>query len=301
MKKVIICLVTAGILFHYNLFAENLLKHRFLAGCYSKGNVCIIDKEGKIEWKCEIGNDVQDTWLLPGGNILVSYIHGVKEIDKSKKVVWEYKVPKEPYVEIHSAQPLDNGNILIAECGTKRLIEIDRKGKIQKEIKLKTDQECHLQFRSARKTARGTYWVAFLGDSKVEEVDGEGKVLRTIKLEEKKKSAHAVVELPNGNILVTTGYSSGIKEINRYGDVVWEISKNDIANAGVKKVGYAAGVQRLPNGNTVLSVYCGNPQFIEITPDKKIISTYFNKKLGHISSVNILDEKIISGKREILR
>jgi len=272
-----------------------------MVACYSQGRVCIIGTDGKIEWECYIGPAVQDIWSLPNKNILVSYRDGVKEVNRDKKVVWEYNTKKEDRVEIHSAQPLENGNILICECGLKRLIEVNRSGKIVKEVKLNTEQNCHLQFRSARKTKRGTYLVAFLGDSMIQEIDGNGEILKTIHLAQKAKSAHAVFELPNGHILTTTGYSKGIKEFNEKGEVFWEISKSEIKSAGVEKTGYAAGVERLSNGNTVLSVYCGTPQFIEITPDKKIVWSYYNKDLGHISAVNILDENIVSGKQGVLR
>jgi antitoxin component YwqK of YwqJK toxin-antitoxin module len=302
MKKTIICLIVAAtLLFHSNLSAQKQVRHRFMVACFSQGRVCIIGKDGKIEWECKIGNAVQDIWMLPNGNILVSYTQGVKEINKDKKVVWEYKTKQEGPLEIHSAQPLKNGNILICECGPKRLIEVNRSGKIVKEIKAETKKSCHLQFRSARKTKQGTYLVAFLGDSMIKELDESGKVLKKIHLAERDKSAHAVLELPNGNILATTAYSKGIKEFDCDGKLLWEVSKKDISDAGVKKVGYAAGIHRLPNGNTVLSMYHGDPQLIEITPDKKIIWSYFNKDLGNISSVNILDEEVISAQKEILR
>jgi hypothetical protein len=48
--------------------------------------------------------------------------------------MWEYKADKNS--EVHSCQPLSNGHVLILECGSSRLMEVDRDVKIAKEIKL---------------------------------------------------------------------------------------------------------------------------------------------------------------------
>ena len=54
--------------------------------------------------------------MLPNGNVLFSHRSGAKEVTLHKEVVWEYKGPEG--VEIHAAQPLADGNVMIIECGT---------------------------------------------------------------------------------------------------------------------------------------------------------------------------------------
>jgi hypothetical protein len=61
--------------------------------------------------------------MLPGGNILFAYRNGVKEVTPGKEVVWEYSAPAS--AEVHSAQPLPDGKVLVVECGTKRIVEVD--------------------------------------------------------------------------------------------------------------------------------------------------------------------------------
>src|SRR5882724_7007954 len=108
---------------------------RFLNCDYNGGHVSIVAADGSIEWQVDAKNP-QDCWLLPNGNILFAYLNGAKEMTRDKQVVWEYKAPEK--VECHAAQPLPNGNVLVVECGTSRIIEVDRKGEIAKEIKLTT-------------------------------------------------------------------------------------------------------------------------------------------------------------------
>ena len=100
---------------------------RFLNCDYNGGHVSIVAADGSIEWQVDAKNP-QDCWMLPNGNVLFAYLNGAKEVTKDKQVVWEYKAPEK--IECHAAQPLPNGNVLIVEGGTSRIIEVDRQGKI---------------------------------------------------------------------------------------------------------------------------------------------------------------------------
>ena len=61
------------------------------------------------------------------------------------------------------------------------------------------------------------------------------------------------------------------------------------------------GVQRLPNGNTVVSWYGGNPQFFEITPEKKGVWQAYDKRLSAISGLFLLNVKGDATKGEVLK
>lgn len=248
----------------------------------------IISAKGDIEWTVEGLKTIQDSWLLENGNYLFSHRRGIKEIAPDRTVVWEYNVPRG--AELHSVQPLPNGKLLACECGTKRLIELDRTGTISKEIPLQTDQKTHLQFRTARKTSRGTYLVAFVGDSKVQEVDGTGAILNQWVTSAKPKCAHGVQDLPNGHLLVSTGNDGGVNEFDASGKRVWNLTKEDLLKAGAISTGYAGGIQRLPNGNTLVAMLKGNPQFFEVTPAKKIVWQYYNPEIGGMAGFRLLDQ-----------
>jgi len=266
--------------------------HPFLCCDYGGGKVCVVSAEGKIEWQWDCKSP-QDCWKLPNGNILFCYINGAMEVTPDKKVVWEYKqelkamshvvqkkkdgttVEKdvEQGVECHACQPLPDGNVMIVECGTSRIIEVDRNGKITKEIKLHTapNIRLHNQFRGTRKLANGHYTVCFKGEGRIVELDGDGKEVRSIKVP---GDPHEAVTLPDGHMLVTCGDGHKVIEFDADGKSVWELNENDLPGNTLRLM---AGCQRLPNGNTVFCVYLGHghigeqPQVIEVTRDKKVV------------------------------
>lgn len=285
----------------FSLQAE-AVKHRFLCCDYSGDQVCLVSDEGKIEWRVEAKRP-QDCWLLPNGNILFAYVGGAKEVTPSKEVAWEYKAP-EKGVECHAAQPLPSGHVLIVECGTSRLIEVDREGKIAKEIPLVTKPEIklHNQFRGARKLANGHYIVVFKGEGKIVELDAEGKVLREQNVP---GDPHEAIVLKNGNWLVTCGDGHQVVEVNPAGEVVWTLQENDLPNNPLRLM---AGAQRLPNGNTVICNYLGhghlgeNPQVYEVTPDKKLVWSFGDHaNFKTINQIQILDTPVDVLHGEIYR
>ena len=265
--------------------------HPFLCTDYNGGRVCRVSLDGKIEWEYHCKNP-QDCWQLPNGNVLTCYVNGAAEVTPDQKVVWEYKAPEK--VEVHSCQPLSNGRVMIVEGGTSRIIEVDRQGKIAKEIKLATAAKIttHNQFRGTRKTKDGHYLVCFKGAGKVVELDSDGRVVREVKVD---GDPHEVVQLPNKNLLITCGDGHKAIEVNPKGNVVWELNENDLPGNPLRLM---AGCQRLPNGNTVFCNYLGHghigqqPQFFEITPDKKIVWQFRDdQQFKTINQVQMLDVK----------
>ena len=280
--------------------ASALAAPRFLCCDYNGGHVSIVAADGSVEWQVDAKNP-QDCWLLPNGNILFAYLNGAKEITRDKQVVWEYKAPEK--IECHAAQPLPNGNVLVTEVGTSRIIEVDREGKIAKEIKLTTtEQKPHNQFRGTRKLANGHYLVCFKGEGKVVELDGDGKVLREVKVP---GDPHEVVQLPNKNLLITCGDGHKVEEVDPQDKVVWELNENDLPGNPLRLM---AGCQRLPNGNTLFCVYLGHghigeqPMVLEVTPDKKVVWEFADH--AHFKTINQIQSLDVPGdvtKGEILR
>jgi len=246
--------------------------HPFLCCDYSGGKVCVVSADGKIEWQYDCKNP-QDCWRLPNGNILLCHVSGAIELTPDKKTVWEYKAPTDVKVEVHACQPLPDGRVMVVECGTSRIIEVDREGKIAKEIKLTTapDVKLHNQFRGTRKLANGHYLVTFKGEGKIVELDSEGKTVRTVKVP---GDPHGAFALPDGHLLVTCGDGHTALEFDAQEKIVWQLNENDLPGNPLRLV---AGAQRLPNGNTVFCVYLGHghigeqPQVIEVTRDKKVV------------------------------
>jgi hypothetical protein len=288
--KTLIPLVLLGLSTMAPLPAAESVRHRFLCCDYSGGQVCIVGADGKLEWRIE-ARQPQDCWMMPNGNILFAYRNGAKEVTLGKEVVWEYAAPES--VEVHSCQPLPDGNVLVVECGTKRLIEVDRAGKIVREVPLVPGPKVgtHGQFRGARKLANGNYVVTYMTDRKVAEVDPTGRVVREQTVP---GNPHEIVPLKNGHWLVTCGDGHQVVELDAKGEVVWSVQENELPENPLRLM---AGIQRLPNGNTILCNWLGhghigkNPHLYEVTPGKQLVWSYADHQLFKtINQVHVLDD-----------
>lgn len=276
-------------------------RHPFACTDYSQGKVFLVGADGKAEWTYDARN-CNDLWVLPNGNLLFNTGHGVREVTREKKVVFDYQSKS----EIYACQRLENGNTFVGECNAGRLLEMQPDGKIVKEIRLLPEGKDggHSYIRNARKLANGRYLVSHYGEQIVREYDGEGKVAREIPAA---GGPHSAVRLPNGNTLVACGDRPGgsrVFEVDDAGKTVWEVTSADL---GGIKLAFMAGVQRLPNGNTVMSNWLGHgkfgtaPHLVEVTADKKVVWTFADHQaMKTISSVQLLDIPGDVTKGEIL-
>ena len=260
-------LLVSFVLLHANVSAA----HRFLCTDSYGGKVAVVAADGKVEWEFACQHP-QDCWALANGNYLFCHAHGAIEMTPLKVIVWEYKAPDK--TEVHACQPLSDGRVLVVECGSSRIVEVGRDGNIAKEIKLTPPPAAvSLQdlYRGVRKTSDGHYLVCRKGEHRVEELDGEGKSLRTIPVP---GDVHEVVQLPNKHLLISCGDGHKLIELDEKEKNVWEVNENDIPGNPLRLM---AGLQRLPNGNTIFCNYLGHghvgeqPHFFELTPDKKVV------------------------------
>ena len=85
-------------------------------------------------------------------------------------------------------------------------------------------------------------------------------------------------------------------EVNAKGKIVWSVDNDDI---GEKLIDDACGVQRLPNGNTVITSYHAKGdrvKLLEITRDKKVVWRYSGMKAGfHHFQILTTNGKPVSG------
>ena len=264
--------------------------HPFACTDYTVGKVLIVSADGKVEWEYPASN-CNDLWVLPNGNLLFNTGHGVREVTREKQVVFDYQSKS----EIYACQRLTNGNTFIGECNGGRLIEVAPDGRIVKEVRLLPEGKDggHTYMRNARRLNNGHYLVTHYGEGVVSEYDAEGKLVRSIPAA---GGPHSVVRLPNGNTLITCGDQKGgsrVFEVDADGKTVWEVAGEELPGISLK---FIAGVQRLPNGNTVICNWLGHGQFgkaphlIEITPDKRVVWTFADHvTMKTISSVLLLD------------
>ncbi|MEQ2008896.1 MAG: PQQ-binding-like beta-propeller repeat protein [Limisphaerales bacterium] len=286
---------------------------RFLAGDDSTRRLAIIASDGTYEWELKIGG-IHDAHVLPNGNVLLQQgFQKIVEVAPDKSVVWEYDSGKMngnegKRVEVHAFQRVENGLTMIAESGPGRIIEVDKAGKIQREVKLKLNKpNAHSDTRLVRKTAAGTYLVAHEADGFVREYDGTGKVVWEYEVPlfgKPKKGGHgpeawgnslfSAVRLANGNTLIGGGNGHSVLEVTPAKEIVWKVEQNDLPGI---TLAWVTCVERLANGNTMIG-NChagpGNPQFIEVTKDKKVVWSFKDfKNFGNSMPV----QKVLGAKK----
>lgn len=268
------------------------IKHNFVCTDYTQGKVFIISEEENAVWEYPAMH-CNDVWMLPNGNILFNCGKGVKEVTRDKQIVFEYNSES----DIYACQRLSNGNTFIGESNSGKLLEVAPNGTIIRCVKLLPDSVDggYAFMRNARKLNNGNYLVAHYGIDMVREYNADGKMVLEFPI---KGGPHSVVRLPDGNTLVACSDHNGepkVVEFDHSGKVVWQVLKNDLPGIELK---FMTGLQRLPNGNTVMTNWLGHNQFgqaphaIEVTHDKKVVWFYSDSSfIQTMSSIQLIDEE----------
>lgn len=292
--------------------AADPVAHRVLAADRGTGTVAIIAPDGKVEWAFANKHDVHDLHLLPNGNLLTHTSHTtVVEVTPTKETVWKYEAkPKPGYtgrVEVHAFQRLADGTTMVAESGNSRIVEVDRDGKILKEVALKVAKsDAHRDTRMVRKLTNGNYLVCHEGEGCVREYDPAGRVAWEYKLDlggRPRSNGHGpeghgvevfgAVRLTNGNTLIAGGNNNRVLEVTTEGKVVWSVDQKELPGI---TLAWVTTLHVLPNGNVVIgNCHAGleNPQLIEVTRDKKVVWTFRDFKTfgNNLAAAQILDVK----------
>jgi hypothetical protein len=210
--------------------------------------------------------------------------------DEKKEIVWEYDASKRPenagkHVEVHAFQRLENGDTMIAESGSSRILEVSKDGTITKQFPMKVSaSNGHSDTRQVVKLKNGHYLAAHEHDGMVREYDAQGKVVweYAVPLFDRKpagghgpeafgNAVFGVQRLDNGNTLIGTGNGHSVIEVTSKGEIVWKIAQHDLAGI---ELAWVCSVERLANGNTrFVNCHAGpnNPQLIEVDKNKKLV------------------------------
>ncbi len=291
--------------------ADEAVGHRVLL--HGQQGLVIVEPDGEISWQMPWGG-IHDIAMLENGHILTRQGKTrVVEIDpESKSVVWQYDSGIEngnagKPVEIHAFERLANGNTMIAESGPARIIEVDRSGKLRREISLVTDHpSTHSDTRLVRKLGNGNYLVAHEADGKVREYDADGKVVWEYEVPMFGKSARgghgpdafgnslfSATRLENGNTLIGGGNGHCLLEVTPAKKIVREIHQDDLPGI---RLAWVTTVEVLDNGNWVFG-NChagpGQPILIEVAPEsKRVVWTLdrFDDFGNNVSNSTILQD-----------
>jgi outer membrane protein assembly factor BamB len=246
---------------------------------YGKNIVAICDADGKILWSHQTAGPKSghaghhDIQLLDNGNIL---FHDdwtkIIEMTLDKKVVWTYDSAtmngnQGKRVDVHAFRRLPNGNTMIAESGVGRIIEVDKDGKIQAEVKLQAGGRQNT--RMARKLDNGNYLVCAEDPGVVTEYNAKSEVVWEYPI---KTRVYGAIRLRNGNTLIASGGGASVVEVTREGKVVWEI-KDTVPGTKID-LKWTTSLTELGNGNFIVgNCHAGEkcPQIFEIARDWKVV------------------------------
>jgi hypothetical protein len=272
------------------------ITHRFLA---TGGETYIRDAGGKILWRYPQGS--RDGWVLPDGNVLLAVNKnvtfpggGAVIATPDGETVFAFKGTQS---EVNTVQPLDGGTILLTEAGDRpRILEVNRQGKVLKDVAIQAQtRDHHLQTRMTRKLANGHYLVPQLLDKVVREYTPEGKIVWEVKTPDMPFTA---IRLDNGNTLIGCTLGNLVIEVNPAGEIVWRLTNDDLPG---KPINDACGVQRLPNGNTVITSHHAKGdevKLLEVTRDKSLVWTHRDVSAPGVHHFQILQTngKAVEGR-----
>jgi outer membrane protein assembly factor BamB len=248
------------------------------------GRVLMLSPQGEVTWAHTAGN-VHDIWRLPNGNVLFAD-GNITEVTPDHRVVFEYKPENQKGGGAYSCQRLANGNTVVGENASGRVVEVDGNGRTVFSFTTRYDSKNeHHHMRMVRKLDNGNYLVCHSGDNLVREYRPDGSTA----WEKKTKAlAFAAVRLPNGNTLVST--LGQVTEYDADGGQVWEFAATDVPGTVIQNM---TGLQVLPNGNLVIGCYaaytkegqgCG---LFEITRGKKLVWRYVSPALRDTSMMGV--------------
>jgi hypothetical protein len=216
-----------------------------------------------------------DAWPMADGAVLVSYLPsprtakmgGVRLIAADKKTIFDF-----PYAdEIMSCQPMPNGNILINECDTGRITEIDRSGKSLRSFDLIAKGKGHQTARFIRLTPQNTVLVGECYSNKLREYDFTGKLIKEWDL----PMAYSASRLANGNTLISGYKPAQLAEVDPNGKTIWTLTSADLPDD--LNIGSFCESTRLANGNTLVACASRSSKpgprvvFLEVAPDKHVV------------------------------
>lgn len=262
-----------------------------------------IVRDGKVcfEYSLPLHDDwgriieFDDVRVLANGDIVYAAMSQIGIIDKDGKDVWKFVCPKG--TESHSCQPLDRDHVYFALNGVPGRIVIwnireDRK--VSEIIVPTAGTNTHGQFRHVRMTREGNFVTGLIHEQIVAEIDKDGRIVKSIP----GQKAWHVDKLPGGGYLIGGDNRGYVREFDRDGNMVWELTQKDVPFP----IYNLQTATRLASGNTLITSWvAGKPkelwpssvQFFEVTPEKEVVwkvSSWDNPDLGPCTYLDILDE-----------
>ena len=258
--------LTASLVVSSAVQAQDLL---LASASYGKNVIALCERDGSVLWQFKTGGPSRghtghhEIQMLKNGNIL---FHDdwdtVKELSLDGKIVWSYKSSN-----VHAFTRLADGNTMIAESATGRIIVVDKNGKLVSETPLGKDGRGST--RQAEVLANGNYLVCAERPGTVTEYNPKGEIVWEYEI---KTRVYGAIRLKNGNTLIGSGSGHSVVEVSPEKKVVWQI-KDTVPNTKIT-LAWTACLKELPNGHLIIgNCHAGpdSPQVFELDKNRKVV------------------------------
>lgn len=205
-----------------------------------------------------------------GGHVLVT--------DFSDRLIWEYA----GHLDIpHAAYPMPNGDVLIADTGDNRVIEVNRSSQIVWDSDnlgkghgvlgqgTMSDGRPLLYPNDAKPLANGHILISCRLQNRVIEITRTGQIVREI---DGLHGQHNPDLLKNGDVLIADSGADRVVEVNQRGNIVWQFGGE---SGGADILNWPRDANLLPNGH-ILITDSANDRLIEVTRSHRIVRRWTN-------------------------
>lgn len=227
---------------------------------------------GMVEWPNGIERLPNGNTLIADGGDITGAGSEVVEVDPLGNVVWQYDHGGN-LLFLHSARALKNGNVLLTDSSSDRVIEVSR----DKQVVFNSDDwgdgtgilsdGSHLAYpNDAYELEDGNLFICERNNNRALKVDRKGNVLWVYDKEiERPHNGHI---LPNGNMLICASDINTILEVSPAKEIVWSYG-----DGTPETLNWPRAARRLENNNTLI---CDskNSRVIEVTPDGNVVWQY---------------------------
>ncbi len=268
------------------------IKHRFYALDESRSKIHYVDQfDPSNDWTIDVAAGSRDMQLVNGKIVIGLFSGGFRDYDPStRKTVRETVDPKYKAGSVTACRLDDGRTILASDVSPIRISVLDTEGKELSSVVFSNVKTV----RCVRMTPRGT--ILFGGnDNHVYEATLDGKVIRDIEIPGAKHN-YMVRELPNGHLMVATGYGGFLAELDGEGKIVKKWGGKPGPD-GVN-IHFFADFQMLKNGHVVVANWTGHgandsekaPQILEFDPEGRLVWRWHDAQTaGSIHNIVVVE------------
>lgn len=243
------------------------------------GEVVKFKEDGTPLWAFPNRN-AHDVQVLPNGNVLINP-GSVQEVSPDGEIMWEVGKPIVQNAE--ACQRLANGETMIADNGTHRIIDVTR----DKQVAWSYDVPGKPNMRQVRRLANGNTLICASSQHVVLEVNRAKEIVWRYEI----PFPYLAQRLPDGHTLISSGAGAGkeghfLIEVDEAGRKVWQYG-----GAGApedERLNWPSGFVKMADGTIYVSE-CRAARIRVISPDRKTFRFITSPVMKHAATIAVID------------